>query len=569
MTTPPPRLRVPAAAAALLGAAFGASGPVHQNVVEAGQALAGIATGDPPTLFALQQTQPWSGATQLAALLLTAGVPADELSVLVSAATGARSFAALAVLARAAGATSPVAVLIAPFALATGLLDVSDLHYPIDLAFTPYSWGALGLWTTVLGIGLYAAGRLRAATVVLGLLPAVHPGIAVLIAPVLLLVAAARLVDDPGTLRRVALPAALALGASVGSLALHLLWLRLPLPPVDDAARALTAAWEAGFDIHRRPIPPTAWTLGTVLFALALPALLRGVPRTAREAFAGLGLLGLLGLLAQAANAYAPDLLPAVVSKTIPGRLVNPGVIAAVVGGAVVLAGGGRPARTAAAVFGAAMLAAVPGGPLDGATRGLHAAAMVAAMVAAVLSALAARRRGGGRVVGPATALAAAAVILVAAALRVPVGNWSLFAADRAGTSAAAAALGAGTGPILTGPMLDGVQMRTGRPVTIETAQMDQIHYAPGLALGFHRVLRAAYGIDFAVLPPDGRRNRMLYVFEDDVRQLWEARTAADWAAVGREFGFTAVWVRSGWRLELDPLADDGRFAVFRVAPAP
>jgi hypothetical protein len=160
-------------------------------------------------------------------------------------------------------------------------------------------------------------------------------------------------------------------------------------------------------------------------------------------------------------------------------------------------------------------------------------------------------------------------VILVAAALRVPVGNWSLFAADRAGTSAAAAARGAGTGPILTGPMLEGVQIRTGRPVTIETAQMDQIHYAPGLALGFHRVLRAAYGIDFAVLPPDGRRNRMLYVFEDDVRQLWEARTAADWAAVGREFGFTAVWVRSGWRLELDPLADDGRFAVFRVAPAP
>jgi hypothetical protein len=298
VTTPPPRLRVPAGAAALLGAAFGAAG------------------------------------------------------------------AALAVLARAAGATPPVAVLLAPFALATGVLDVSDLHYPIDLAFTPDSWGALGLWTTVLGTGLDAAGRLRAATVVLGLLPAVHPGIAVLIAPVLLLVAAARLVDDPGTLRRVALPAALALAVSVGSLALHLLWLRLPLPPVDD--------------------------------------------------------------------------------------------IAAVVGCAV-----------------------------------------------------------------------------------------------------------------LTGPMLEGVQIRTGRPVTIETAQMDQIHDAPGLALGFHRVLRAAYGIDFAVLPPDGRRNRMLYAFEDDVRHLWEARTAADWSALGREFGFTAVWVRSGWRLGLAPLADDGRFAVFRVDPAP
>lgn len=565
MTSGPDRLRVPAAAAALLGAAFGAAGPVHQNVVEAGQALAGLAVGAPPTLFALQQTQPWSGATQLAALLLAAGLPADLLSVLVSAATGALSFAALAILARAAGAPTPVAVLIAPFALAAGVLDVSDLHYPIDLAYTPYSWGALGLWTTVLGTGLYAAGRLRAATVVFGLLPAVHPGIAVLIAPVLLLVAASRLLDDPGTLRRVAVPAILALTVSVASLALHLLWLRLPLPPVDDAARALTAAWEDGFDIHRRPIPPTAWTIGAALFALALPALLRSVPRTAREAFAGLGLLGLLGLLAQAANTHAPDLLPAVVSKTIPGRLVNLGVVASVVGCAVLLAGGARPVRIVAAVIGAAMLAAAPGWPLEGATRALHGIAMVVA----VLAALTARRSRDAPLAPVGPALVAAAVVLVAAALRVPVGNWTAFAADRGGTSAAAAARAAGPGPILTGPMLEGVQIRTGRPVVIETAQMDQIHYAPGLAPGFHRVLLAAYGIDFAAMPPEGRRNRMLYVFEDDVRRLWEGRTAADWASLGRDFGFTAVWVRSGWRLDLPRLADDGRFAVFAVAPAP
>jgi peptide/nickel transport system permease protein len=86
-------------------------------------------------------------------------------------------------------------------------------------------------------------------------------------------------------------------------------------------------------------------------------------------------------------------------------------------------------------------------------------------MAAAALFALGAWRSKDGRMPRPALSLAAGAVVLVAAALRVPVGNWAVFAADRSGTSAAAAARDAGSGPILSGPMLEGVQIRTGRPV--------------------------------------------------------------------------------------------------------
>ncbi|HET9943319.1 MAG TPA: hypothetical protein VFR05_08260, partial [Terriglobia bacterium] len=108
-------------------------------------------------------------------------------------------------------------------------------------------------------------------------------------------------------------------------------------------------------------------------------------------------------------------------------------------------------------------------------------------------------------------------------------------------------------------------QLRTRRPVLIETGGLDQIMYAPESAPAMNTALKAVYGVDL-LNPAEILRSA---AFDEDLtpvaRPLWEARTTEEWKALGRQFGFTSVLTSAAWTLQLPEAARDSEQILYRI----
>ncbi len=126
------------------------------------------------------------------------------------------------------------------------------------------------------------------------------------------------------------------------------------------------------------------------------------------------------------------------------------------------------------------------------------------------------------------------------------------------------AAISQGAGLALTASRIDLVQLQTRRGVLLYGAAMNQLTYVPASGPKINEILRKIYGEDlFRPRPENWVRCGGLMI--DSGRELWERREPEEWAALGREFGFTDVVTFAGWTTKLPLVARNKKYALYRV----
>jgi hypothetical protein len=114
----------------------------------------------------------------------------------------------------------------------------------------------------------------------------------------------------------------------------------------------------------------------------------------------------------------------------------------------------------------------------------------------------------------------------------------------------------AGQGVLLVAGDLHLLQLRTRRPVLIDSGALDTVMYSLETGAGMQRILRDAYGLDLFNPPPEaigsGRIPHQAH------RQAWERFTPEKWRALREAFGVTQVVAYADWSLQL-PVASHSR----------
>jgi hypothetical protein len=621
-----------AAVAGAIGFAAGLVRPSHQHAVETAQVLAGVVAYPIDTPFFVYHLRLWNLPSQLLAIGLAAGVPERALSVATSGLLGALSFQALSLSALAAGAGRWLAVVIAPWILATAAFFLG-LVYDIMLIGTPHTHGAIGMSYALIVLSLLALGHFRVALVLLGLAPAVHPAVGSWAAGIGVL---SLLVG--GTAARAQLRVHLGwlaggVGLAATSFAVQSFVGRELVAresPVEELAlRAFLRDW----DFHRRPVPlgERAIGLNAVFVAIAalwtvVPRLRERLPERATRMLRALGLSAALALVLAVATHWQ-DRLPVVLSIAMPGRLLNLTSLAL----APVFVGllGGRALGPSGAI-GLLAVASVSllFSLLSTAIRTpvWQVMALEAAVVVATLWHLV-QRADAPRFLRPVERPARVlAVVLIAgvaflrldpdrvlfAALLAALAGLALVLDPRAlgerlrppllrGVGAVLVACGAalggaralelrgspldwlrdadndaffaevarGDGLLVTASNLSQVQLRTRRPVLIDGSGLDGLPYSSSSAAELARILREVYGENLFRPSAAIRDARPGSLLPTTGAELWQRRSGADWALVARSFGFRDVVTPNDWDLALPKVAESKRMRLYRVPDAP
>jgi hypothetical protein len=560
-------LRRVLAVCALAGLAMGALRPALQVALEPAQVLAGLVAYPPGNPFGLYESSVWTAWHQLLAPPLAAGLHERALSVLVSGLLGALAFASLGAFALAAGAAPWLACAV-PFLVAVAEPAPWGFHYGIYLLAQGHTYGTAGLAWLLLTLGLLGSGSLAAGAFALGFGPAVHASLGAWLALSVGAGAAFSWRELGGRWRALALGGAFGALAAGASLALH-----LAQAPVDrlepaEAARYLDAFVRL-WDAHRVPPALASWRGATVAIGIALAlVLLRSgdpAPVAARFALRALVAASALGLgLGALQHAVPAGALPDAVEIAMPTRLLNLPMLAF-----VPLLAGALWRRRGDPWAHAALLALAVGALAAGRARAVASVGLPLLGLAALAAVLRARGRAAPaprRSLDRALALACAGAVAlcVASGLR-ELRPRLAYLVDRTNDPALAAAA-RGMGVLAVAPGIERAQLRTLRPLLLDPGALDMLPYAPAGGPALARALERVYGVDYFDPPPQARRKASLP--EQPTRALWEARTPAEWSALGRELGFTAVLVAAPWRLQLPELARSPRVALYGVPGA-
>ena len=313
----------------LIGFRIGLVGfPTWHICLETAQVVAGLVRYPPDNPFYIYHTKLWSLVIQTCAVLLRAGLSEITLSLALSGLLGMISFQALAMVTFAISRDALVAIAAAVVVFASGVTDYGSV-YPVWLVGTHHSYGAIGLSTFVLAIGLIGAGFYRPGAFLLGAGPAIHPSVGIWVGSIAVGALAWTYFDMRSEVRP-------ALKYFAAGCAVTLLSLAIQLAFIYDVPVADTAAVERAFstferlwDAHRRArieFADTGATFNRTIGPIAILWLIgfaRDLPRPALfllrvAAIAGMVSLGIVFL-----TRLPPDSMPMTLSILMPGRLLN------------------------------------------------------------------------------------------------------------------------------------------------------------------------------------------------------------------------------------------------------
>ena len=116
-------------------------------------------------------------------------------------------------------------------------------------------------------------------------------------------------------------------------------------------------------------------------------------------------------------------------------------------------------------------------------------------------------------------------------------------------------------GMLLTGGDMQLIQLRTRRPVLIDSGGLDGLVYAPESAVAVERVLREVYGIDLFHPPEEARDGGRVPVNAN--RAVWEGYGFERWQEIARTYGITQVITPGQWQLDLPVVARSPGFALY------
>ena len=575
----------------MLGFRIGLIGfPTWHIPVETAQVVAGLVRYPPDNPFYIYHTRLWSLVIQLCAVLLRAGISEITLSLALSGLLGMISFQGLALVTYAIGRDALVAIAAAVVVFVSGVTDYGPI-YPVWLLGTHHSYGAIGLSTFVLALGLIGAGCYRSGAFLLGMGPAVHPSVGIWVGAV----AIAALLWDYHTIREHVRPAVwyFAAGCAVTLLSAAVQFAVIyDVPAVDEAAvNQAFATFVRFWDAHRR-VAITFNEVGVVFNRIALAVCVVWLIGFAGDlrwssvflirvaAIAGAVSLGFVMLTWLPAES-----IPRSLSILMPARLLNFDVVLVaplVLGLAasfrdrliprallIVLLGGlllapksllwrwftetARPAWTIRVdptlLLGAGALAVVclalwqqtrprASAPSmiearsPGAARWLLSGAMV--VLLAIGTALA------WRISAPRTAFRD----------RTNDPFYAAVAADRRGLTVAAGSFQL-------------VQLYTRRPVLIDSGALDIMIYAPEGGPAAARIVTDVYGVDFFDPPREIRSSSRIP--HDTNKYTWARFSTQRWRELRRTYNVSQIVARSDYELALPIVTEAEGLRLYRI----
>jgi hypothetical protein len=149
----------------------------------------------------------------------------------------------------------------------------------------------------------------------------------------------------------------------------------------------------------------------------------------------------------------------------------------------------------------------------------------------------------------------------VAVAYAVPARGAHIFI-DRTNNVVLSAAA-AGPGLLLTTGDAHLMQLRTRRPMLIDTGALDTIPYTPGSGPVLERVLRDIYAVDLFDPPPEVRGEGRL--LERTHKRAWEAYQGEKWREIRARYRVTQVLTPADWQLDLPIVAGDRRYLLYEL----
>lgn len=555
--------------------------PTWQDAIEPAQVLAGLVAYPADNPVYLYSTRTWTLLHQVIALFLRAGVSEYTLAIAVSGATGACSFVALALTARAIGAPAAWAAL-APLVIHfTGAARFSP-GYPVLLVGFPFTYGLVSHALALMVLALAGLGRLRAAAFLLGLLPAIHPGVGAL----MWLVAGLTMLIT-GRWREIITKTTVSwgmagLGLTLISAGVHVLWFApnlagVPLPG-DELLRSVRRYWDG----HRQPL---AFHDPSVRMAVVVPVLMllwqqwqgRQWSRDSRTVAVALTVAAAIALGADILLRVLPEDMVFALARPMPIRLLVLPLMAAAAWavGAATRTGAPERLRQFIAWLGAllALLCVVRlAGQLD---LGLDVRRLIDAVLSRVpmllvwavtlasaflVSRVPAARAAGRRVCAASVALL---VITFLAAAWTARGVRSDAIPDRTNDAVLAAAASR-SGLLLTSAELHLIQAATRRPILVDPGAIDALPYVPEAAAVADEIFREVFGLSLAAPPTyDGAPQGTLPWRAGE--QLWVVRTVEDWQQIRERFGVTEILAGAHLPLQLSVAARNDRWTLWEI----
>jgi hypothetical protein len=562
--------------------------PTWQDVIEPAQVLAGVVHYPPDNPVYLYSVRTWTILHQLTALAIAAGIPERTLAIFVSGAIGALAFTALGLTTRAMGAPTLVAAL-SPILIYTSGITRLLPGYPVIVLGWPYTYGLTAHGLLLLLVALLGLRRDRAAALVIGLFPCVHPGVAIW---VWIIVAGLGIVyrQDARTRLRAVLPW-MATGVTVTVVSAVYQWgwimpdLSATAPPSAELMHGIRQYW----DTHRRPLQ---WIDLNVLVAVVMPLLFvwwqrRAGPSLPREAhWIATAMLIAVGIAVggDLLIRVLPEPLGAILARPMPRRLLSLPVLGGMAWIIGVCTSRAVPPHvhglTNWVFAGLAIVSLRTVGTLTmprdvvraiieplGWDWTLVALTMMALVGVAVVVAiqlgravttrwqdLSARTFRGALVVATAMLLASAVVD----------GPQRLSGLRDQHNDELLRRTAARPGLLLTGANLHLIQAATRRPVLIDGGALDALIYVPEAATTSDHILREIY--DLTLTRPGSREDWSDGVLPDWAGEhVWRDRTVAGWQAIGDSFGVTDILTPSGWSLQLPLVARDDNLALWQI----
>lgn len=563
--------------------------PDWQVAVETAQVLAGVVTYPPDNIFYIYHTRLWTALHQVLAVALGAGVTEMTLSLLVSGVQGMLTFQALALFVYALSRSVLLAVGAAALIFFTRSAEYGTV-YPLFLLGTEHTYGVIGLSTGVLVMALLGAGWYRTGAFLLGMAPCIHPSLGSWTGAVVALA----VLSDFRRLRITLRPALpwFAAGCAVTLVSLVIQFSMAPatppgmvrLSPEDfatfiklwDGHRAAVNIWHNGVILN----------VASLIVAFAWTAVRLKAHKTAEFPPSSEFLLritaasSLLALVMIPISWIPPEQLPAPLLVLMPGRYLN---FAALTFVAMVI--GLLASRRA--VWSGVVLLFLTCGLLVGdhsmlweilehyhhviyqsSVRPLW---IVWGATAALLAGAAWKSKElraestqgppkGGHYVQIATIAVLAVVVLMT--LHQHAERSGAHFNDRM-NDVFFADIASHRGVLLVAGDLHLIQLRTRRPVLLDTGALDTVMYSLQTGAAMQRMLREIYGLDLFKPPPDAIGAGRIPALSH--QQTWESFTPDTWRAIRRDFGVTQVLAYADWALQLPVSSQSRRLLLYDI----
>jgi hypothetical protein len=568
----------------ILGFRVGMLGfPDWQVAVETAQVVAGLVPYPPDNIFYIYHTRLWTVLHQLLALGLRAGVSELTLSLIVSGVQGMLTFQALALFVYALSRDILLAVGAAALIFFTRAAEYGTV-YPLFLLGTEHTYGVVGLSTGVLAVAMLGTGWYRAGALLLGMAPCVHPSLGSWTA----LVVSIAVLSDIRKLRvelRPALPWFLAgCGVTIASLSIH-----FSLAPGTPAGMARLSPEDLSafirlWDGHRAAVEIrstgvqlnlTSAIIAFVwlrLFSSALPSPSRLLLRITVAS-------SLLSVAMVPLSWIPPDRLPSALLVLMPGRYLNFGAltfVALLIG----LLGSCR------AIWSRLVLLFLSCGLLLTSRSmlweflehhhnmqfhvNIRPLRIIWLSAALLLAGAAWTSRGqGAKSREPSHSLHRSHLFLLSLVVLMTMRQHGELSGahfhDRT-NDVFFADIARGPGVLLVAGDLHLIQLRTRRPVLLDTGGLDAVMYSLETGAPMQRMLRDIYGLELLHPPPDAVGAGRIPALSH--RDTWERYSPERWREIRRDFGVTQVLAYADWTLQLPVVSQSRRLLLYDI-PGP